>query len=146
MTVDGVGLVHQHQHQLRHDPCQRQSRSTSQSGARGRGARLSKMGEFGNQGFGSACPHFLPACAANNNPSHGAFMATPRGFWPECSASIQQRIWDASNETNLPTSALPLQEWFLFLSEQILCMAIAFLQVETVSRIMFSVEVMEKSK
>ena len=41
MTVDGVGLVHQHQ--LRHDPCQHQSRSTSQSGARGRGARLSKL-------------------------------------------------------------------------------------------------------
>ena len=84
------------------------SGSTCQSGVRGRGARSSKMGGFGNRGLGSACPRFLqPACSALHQPTtrrHGAFMAT------SCSHSARPqiqhlRIWDASsNETNFPTA------------------------------------------
>ena len=71
---------------------------------------VEQNGRIWESGFGSACPRFLPACAATNNPSHGAFMATSGPLALTGRPPIQQRIWAAaSNETNLPT------EWFLFL-------------------------------
>ena len=78
--MTGGGLVHHH------DPCQQWEWEHLPKWGQGAWGSVEQNGRIWESGFGSACPRFLPACAATNNPSHGAFMATP-GLLSLCFAS-----------------------------------------------------------